>query len=133
MTKRKLPWRVRSVLAREFNVQREVDYITYRAARGDSRIVTLGALVFFSTSDGDAWMLEAEHGLAYCLLRDGERRETPVRMETDQRFAVAWDSDFALEDGCFFTRSADGKLTAWPPFPAEAIQEGVRRALENRR
>ena len=70
--------------AQEFNVQREVDSITDCAARGDARIVTLRELVFFSTSLGDAWMLYAEDGLAYCLMHNCERRQTPVRSESEQ-------------------------------------------------
>ena len=133
MTKRKRNRRPRSVSAQEFNVQREVDYITDCAARGDARIVTLRELVFFSTSLGDAWMLDADDGLAYCLMHDCERRETPVRSEDEKSFAVAWDSKFAIESGCFVTCSADGLVTAWPTFPADDIQAGVGRALESRR
>lgn len=133
MTKRKRSRTARSVSIGEFNAQREVDYIMDRAARGDARVVTLRELVFFSTFDGDAWMLDAEDGLAYCLVRDGERRRTPGRAETRQRFAVAWDSEFSVEHDCFLSRSADGTVTAWPEYPAEAIQEGIRRARGSRR
>ena len=133
MTKRQRNRRGRLASAQEFNVQREVDYITDCAARGDARIVTLRELVFLSTSLGDAWMLDAEDGLAYCLMHNCERRQTPVRSESEQSCAVAWDSEFALESGCFSTRSADGRVTAWPAFPADDIQAAVRRVVESRR
>lgn len=90
--------------------------------------MTLGVLVFFSTPEGDAWMLDAEEGLASCLMQDGERRDTPSRTETGQGVSVAWESAFAIEGGCFFTRSADGQPTAWPGYLAEAIRRAIRRA-----
>lgn len=141
MTKRKRSRRARSSPAgdlnvqrdADYNVQREVDYIMDRATRGDARIVSRGVLVFFSTSWGDAWMLDAEDGQAYCLMQEWKPRETPVRNETAERFFVEWDSEFAIEGGSFFTRSADGKVTAWPEFPAEDIRAAVGRALESRR
>lgn len=114
--------------AREVNVPREVDSITDCAARGEARIVTLGVLVFFSTAERSAWMLDVEDGLACCLMEEGERQDTPVQAETGEGLTIAWESQFAIEGGCFFTRSADGKLTAWPAFPAEEIRRAILRA-----
>lgn len=73
---------LRWLSARQVNVQREVDHIMDCAARGEARIVTLGVLVLFSTPECYAWMLDAEDGLACCLMEDGERRDTPIRTET---------------------------------------------------
>jgi len=114
--------------ARDVNVQREVDYIVDCAARGEARFVTLGVLVFFSTGEGDAWMLDTEDALASCLMQEGERRDTPIKWETGRGVSVAGESEFFIEGGCFFTRSADGKLTAWPGYPAEDVRQAILRA-----
>ena len=41
-----------------FRLADEVHYIQRRAADYDSRIVTIGQLVLFSTETGDAWLLD---------------------------------------------------------------------------
>jgi hypothetical protein len=57
------------------------------AQEQESRVVTLGPLVFFSTETGDAWMLEPEGGLALCLARDGEPLPVEIQ-ETPETFAI---------------------------------------------
>lgn len=54
---------VRRLSGREVNLRREGDYITDCASRGETRIVTLGELLLFST-DGYAWMFDAADALA---------------------------------------------------------------------
>src|SRR3984893_8425526 len=68
------------------HLAKEVRSIQRRAADHDGRIVTVGALVFFSTDTGDAWMLEPADQLAARLATDGdplpvhiEETETPTR------------------------------------------------------
>lgn len=49
----------------------EITYIVNRAAAHDTRVVSWGPLIFFSTESGDAWVLDPEDKLAICLARDG--------------------------------------------------------------
>src|SRR6202022_254191 len=46
------------------HLAKEVRSIQRRAAEHDGRIVSIGALVFFSTDTGDAWILEPADQLA---------------------------------------------------------------------
>jgi len=74
MAKKSRKVRYSEVSLKQTNVVlREVDYIIARAAQFDSRVVTLGQLVFFSTASGDAWMLDPEDGLALKLAEAGIR------------------------------------------------------------
>lgn len=67
----------------------EVRYIQRRAAQQDSRIVSLGHLLLFSTETGDAWLLDVRDQLAVLIARDGD--PLPVRIEeTDKNFAIGW-------------------------------------------
>jgi hypothetical protein len=54
------------------DIHREIRYITQRAQAADSRIVSLGKLVLFSTATRDAWLLDAEDSFAACVCRDGK-------------------------------------------------------------
>lgn len=48
------------------------------------RVVRLGALVFFSTTEGEAWMLDPEDGLAACLAREGTSLPIPITENATQ-------------------------------------------------
>src|ERR1700751_3984418 len=48
----------RIVEGESFRLADEVRYIQRRAADYDSRIVTIGQLILFSTKTGDAWLLD---------------------------------------------------------------------------
>jgi hypothetical protein len=59
----------RIVEGKSFRLADEVRYIQRRAADYDSRIVTIGQLILFSTKTGDAWLLEPADQLAARLAR----------------------------------------------------------------
>jgi len=55
----------RMVDGKSFRLADEVRYIQRRAAEHDSRIVSIGQVVLFSSESGDAWMLEPSEYLAF--------------------------------------------------------------------
>src|SRR5258707_4995702 len=86
----------RIVEGKSFRVADEVRYIQRRAADYDSRIVTIGQLVLFSTATGGAWLLDHAHWLAARLARDGENEAILIE-ETDTTFAIGWKARYRLE------------------------------------
>src|SRR6266581_3951177 len=89
-------------------VLREVDYIVARAAQFDSRVVTLGQLVFFSTASGDAWMLDPADGLALKLAEKGNRNPAKI-VETANRFTIEWTASYRLDGDVFMTMDGSGQ------------------------
>jgi hypothetical protein len=77
------------VEGKTFRLADEVRYMQRRAAQRQSRIVTIGQLVLFSTETGDAWLLDPSDQLAAPLARDGDPLSVEVE-ETDTSFTVAW-------------------------------------------
>lgn len=77
----------------EIQIRREAAHIVERALRGESRVVSIGPLVFFSTPAGDAWMLDPADGLARCLARDGSPPNAALgdRTSTPGPFLISWD------------------------------------------
>jgi hypothetical protein len=57
------------VEGKSFRLADEVCYMQRRAAQRQSRIVTVGPLVLFSTETGDAWLLDPSDQLAAPLAR----------------------------------------------------------------
>ena len=84
----------------------EVGFIAEARAMQDAaramraRVVRLGQIVFFSTSTGDAWMLDPWERTAACLARDGDSLPIPIR-ESAAELAIEWHADYRIE-GCAF-------------------------------
>jgi hypothetical protein len=76
------------VEGKSFRLADEVRYIQRRAADYDSRIVTIGQLILFSTKTGDAWLLDPDQ-LAARLAREGESEPIHIE-EADTTFAIGW-------------------------------------------
>jgi hypothetical protein len=90
----------RRVAAEDFRLADEVRHIQRCAARHDGRIVTAGQLIFFSTQTGDAWLLDAEDGLAAPLARDGQPEPIHIE-ETDANFTIDWKGNYRIEGAAF--------------------------------
>ena len=108
-------------------VLREVDYIVARAAESDAHVVTLGQLVFFSTQNGDAWLLDPEDHLALRLAIDGDRLPVQI-VETATRFAIQWNASYSFEDDAFVVEDASGMRTIIG-YPVADLRVAERRAL----
>ena len=108
-------------------VLREVDYIVARAAESDARVVTLGQLVFFSTQNGDAWLLDPEDHLALRLAIDGGRLPVQI-VETATRLAIQWNASYRFEDDAFVVDDTSG-MRAIIGYPVADLQVAERRAL----
>lgn len=116
----------------DWNVGREIDHIVGCAARDAVHVVGLGPLVFFSAGGGRAWVLDTEDSLAYCLMHDHVRRTSPLRGETAQNCALAWEEEFAIDKGCFWTFGRDGTATAHHGVPTDEIERTIRLARARR-
>src|SRR5439155_27244650 len=77
----------RIVEDKSFRLADEVRYIQRRAADYDSRIVTIGQLILFSTKTGDAWLLDPADQLAARLVREGESESIQIEAD-DITFAI---------------------------------------------
>ena len=117
----------RRMLARkDMSIGGEVAHIIRRAQAHDSRIVTLGPLLFFSTQTGDAWVLDPEEHLALCLARDGE--PLPVQItETEETFGIGWGSEYRIEGDLFIHVTADRRESVIQGYPVAEIERRWQR------
>jgi hypothetical protein len=72
----------------------------------DSRIVTIGQLILFSTKTGDAWLLDPADHLAARLARQGESEPIQIE-ETDTTFAIGWKGRYRIEGPAFVYSDED--------------------------
>src|SRR3990172_3068680 len=91
----------RQWLPRErFRLAEEIRLIQSRAAERDSRIVTIGPLVLFSTQSGDAWILDPADELAARLAYDGDPLALDIE-ETETNYAIGWQGRYRIENHTF--------------------------------
>jgi hypothetical protein len=113
------------VLSREeVSISREADYIIKKAQARDGRVVRLGALVFFSTDTGDAWVLDREDNLALCLARDGERQHFTI-LETPTNFQIAWEAQYHIDGEAFTVFTQDGRVRTIFGYPTREIENTI--------
>jgi len=115
----------RQVRGKDFRLSDEVRYIQRRAAQGDSRIVTIGPFLLFSTETGDAWMLDPAGQLATPIARQGEA--LPVQIEdSDANFAVSWTGNYRIDGELFLYIDPDsGNTRTIFGYPTDRIAQQI--------
>jgi hypothetical protein len=113
----------RIVEGRNFRLADELRYIQRRAADHDSRFVTIGQLVLFSTETGDAWLLDPTDRLAARLARDGESEPIHIE-ETDTTFAIGWKGRYRIEGPAFVYSDRDtGRTSTILGYPTDELTQ----------
>ena len=108
---------------RDFRLAEEIGYIQGRAADRDSRLVTVGQLVLFSTETGDAWLLDPADHLAARLARDGDPEELYFQ-ETDASFAIGWKGNYQINGDAFlFTDRDTSRITTILGYPTRRLAQ----------
>ena len=104
----------------------EIRYIQRRAAESDSRIVTVGQLVLFSTQTGDAWVLDPAAHLAMPVARDGE--PLPAQMvETNKKFVIGWTGQYQIDGDAFvYADNKSNSVRAIFGYPTALIAQQSR-------
>ncbi len=120
---------IRQMRGKDFRLADEVRYIQRRAAQSDSRIVSIGPVVLFSTETGDAWMLDPADQLATPIARQGEA--LPVHIEdTDRNFSVAWAGNYRIDGDVFLYRDKDsGNTRTIFGYPTDRIAQQISKTF----
>jgi hypothetical protein len=115
----------------DFRLADEVRYIQGCAARHDSRIVSIGPLLLFSTETGDAWMLDPADQLAAPIARQGEALSVHLE-DTDRNFSVAWTGNYRIDGELFLYREKDSgnTRTIFGYRPSESLNKFPKRFAE---
>jgi hypothetical protein len=109
------------VEGKSFHLADEVRYMQRHAAQRQSRIVTVGQLVLFSTETGDAWLLDPSDQLAAPLARDGDPLLVEIG-ETDTSFTVAWKGQYQIDGAAFvYAEKGSGRLRTILGYPTRRI------------
>ena len=127
MNRRKDRLQTREVRWEEVSITGEAEYIVARAIAEDARIVSLPPLVFFSTTTGDAWILDAEDGLAVQL--GAAKTQLPFAItETPERFAIELPGTFRIDGETMIFTDKAGRVRTIVGYPTQQIVAALARA-----
>jgi hypothetical protein len=114
---------------KDFRLADEVRYMQRRAAQYESRIVTVGPLLVFSTETGDAWMLDPSDQLAVPIAREGESLSVYIE-DTETNFAVGWTGNYRIEGALFIYRDKDsGNVRSIFGYPTYRIAQQISKTF----
>ena len=130
MKKKKMKMKVKKsckmkVLSQEqIKLHKEIEYIIKRAEECDSRVVSLGPLILFSTETSDAWLLDPQDELALCLLKDGARQHFSI-LKTTTNFSIEWQAKYEIIDNRMIFYWNDGRIKEIIGYPVKEIINSI--------
>jgi hypothetical protein len=109
----------------EFSSRRRGALYSAPSTDYDSRIVTFGQLILFSTKTGDAWLLDPADQSAARLAREGESEPIHIE-ETDTTFAIGWKGRYRIEGPAFIYSDEDiGRVATILGYPTDKLTQAV--------
>ena len=108
------------------SLSQEINTIVQFSHQRESRLLTPGRLIFFSTATGDAWILDPDEGRARCLSLDGEKQPFTIN-ETSAEQGIDWDSEYRIKGSLFTVLEYSGSVRTILGYPTRQIEEAIRQ------
>jgi hypothetical protein len=105
----------------------EIHRLQQKVGEKSAVMWTKGVFVFFSTEDGDAWVLEASGGDALQVAAAGRPIEVDV-VQTAEAIEVTWSHQFTIRKDFTVTDYADQSRTIYGSYPAARIRALLTKA-----
>jgi len=111
----------------QISLQNAINTIQKAASQGVQKVHELGVFVLFSTTGGDAWLLEVSQTDALQLAADKEVLTVDFE-ENPETIEINWTHTFAIKDRQFVvTAYKDKKVTAIENYPTHPISAAIKR------
>lgn len=111
----------------KLTLMNSVREIQHQAVNGIQTNSELGVFFFYSTREGDAWVLELTGGDCVQVARDGEVLEPPID-EDPETIEVNWTHMFDIRNKQLeLTAYSDKSVQLMPDAPSRQISAAIRR------
>lgn len=111
----------------QISLQNAITKIQKAASQGIQQVHELGVFVLFSTSGGDAWLLEVTESDALQLAADREILTVDFE-ENPETIEISWTHTFEIKDRQFvITAYKDKKVEAIDNYPTHPISAAIKR------
>lgn len=111
----------------QISLQNAINTIQKEASQGVEKVHELGVFVLFSTTDGDAWLLEVSQSDALQVAAAKEILTVDFE-ENPETIEINWTHTFEIKDKKFvITAYKDKKVEAIENYPTHPISAAVKR------
>ena len=88
---------------------------------------TLGVFIFFTTDNGDGWVLEISEMDALQVAKDGEKIEVEIE-ENEETIEVNWSHKFSVKNNVFqVTDYKTKERTIFDAYPGNRLAKAVKK------
>jgi hypothetical protein len=113
--------------SQKVSINDEVVKLQTSAGNHEETLKVIGVFIFFSTKDGDAWLLELTEMDAVCVAKAGEKIEVEIN-ESSETIEVNWSHQFTLKDKMFTTTAyADKAIEIHDSYPTASINATIKK------
>ena len=111
----------------QISLQNAINTIQKTASQGVQQVHELGVFVLFSTTAGDAWLLEVTESDALRIAADKEILTVEFE-ENPETIEIVWTHTFEIKDRQFVTTAYKGKkVEAIDNYPTHPITAAIKR------
>ena len=111
----------------QISLQNAINTIQKAASQGVQQVHELGVFVLFSTTAGDAWLLEVTESDALRVAADKEILTVDFE-ENPETIEISWTHTFEIKDRQFVTTAYKGKkVEAIENYPTHPITAAIKR------
>lgn len=105
----------------------EIELIQQAAVAGKQKFKELGVFILFSTTEGDAWLLEITDSDGVQLARNGVILDVPID-QNPETIEINWTHTFAITNRAFeITAYADRSVQVLDGYPTREINASMKR------
>ena len=111
----------------QISLQNAINAIQESASKGIQKVQELGVFVFFSTTDGDAWLLEVTE-MDALQVASGKEVLTVDLEENPETIEISWTHTFEIKNKQFVTTSyKDKTVEEIATYPTHPILAAIKR------
>lgn len=109
------------------SITEEIRKLQQAAEGREETLKALGVFIFFSTKEGDGWLLELTDKDAVQVAKAGTRIEAEIT-ELPETIEVNWSHQFTIKDKVFTTTAySDKTVMVHPNYPTAAISAAIKK------
>ncbi len=117
--------------AKKVTVTEEVNILQKAATNKEETLKMIGVFIFFSTPEGDAWLLELTEMDALLVAKDGKKIEVEIN-ENPQTIEVNWSHSFKIvKKDLVTTAYADKSVEVHTNYPTPTINSALNKIQRN--
>lgn len=113
--------------SQKVSINEEVAKLQVLAASHEESMKVIGVFIFFSTKEGDAWLLELSEMDAVCVAKGGEKIAVEIN-ESAETIEVNWSHQFVIKEKAFTaTAYLDKTVDTYNNYPTASISATIKK------